>query len=114
FLFRGDELLVRDADHALPDDAACAELGLSDAPWQRLWPAGRPEQRTLQLGRGEPVPELAGYRFRKLRSCFATHDERFMALASRAFQIAEWARTHRYCGACGQPNERVPHEHCMR
>ncbi|MEI2417004.1 NAD(+) diphosphatase [Orrella sp. JC864] len=115
FIFRGDELLLREADLALPDTAACQALQSAPAAWQALWAANaHPEQRVLQLGRGADPAMPQGYAFRKLRSCFGTHDERFMGLASRAFQVAEWARTHRYCGACGTPTERLAHELCMR
>ena len=43
-----------------------------------------------------------GYAFRKLRGLFGVLDDHGMAQAGRAYQIAEWARTHRYCGACGR------------
>jgi NAD+ diphosphatase len=41
-------------------------------------------------------------------------DEQVLAVAGRALQIAEWARTHRYCGACGAPMAAVPGERCFR
>jgi len=37
-----------------------------------------------------------------------------MALGSVVFQIAEWARTHRYCGVCATPMVPLSHELCMR
>ncbi|NDP41769.1 MAG: NAD(+) diphosphatase, partial [Aromatoleum sp.] len=45
----------------------------------------------------------AGLRFAGLRSLFFTLPEPLLALAARAFQVAEWDRTHRYCGRCGTP-----------
>ena len=33
-----------------------------------------------------------------------------MALASRAAQVLEWDRAHRFCGVCGASTERVNHE----
>lgn len=36
------------------------------------------------------------------------------AVAGRAVQIVEWARTHRFCGRCGAANESQPHERSMR
>ena len=114
FIFRGDELLLREHDLALPDEAACVALALNETAWQALQVGGEAGPRALQLGRGAEAPELAGYGFRKLRSCFGSLDDALMAVAGRAFQVAEWARTHRYCGACGTPTQRVAHEHCMR
>lgn len=43
----------------------------------------------------------------------ALGDERFL-LAGRAAQIVEWATTHRFCGRCGTPTERMPTERAMR
>ncbi|SOE51846.1 NADH pyrophosphatase [plant metagenome] len=113
FIFRGDELLVREADMALPDDACCEQLGIAPGQWQELWVGRAPEQRVAQLGR-DAQPDTGDYAFRKLRSFFGVLDDTRMGLASKAFQIGEWARTHRYCGACATPTERVAHEHCMR
>jgi NAD+ diphosphatase len=35
-------------------------------------------------------------------------------VAGRAVQLVEWARTHRFCGRCATPTERVDHERAMR
>ena len=34
--------------------------------------------------------------------------------AARAWQLIEWDRTHRFCGVCGTPTERVAHERGRR
>ena len=36
------------------------------------------------------------------------------AIAGRAVQIAEWARTHRFCGRCATPNEASTTDRSMR
>ncbi|HYD82060.1 MAG TPA: NAD(+) diphosphatase [Paucimonas sp.] len=112
FIFRGDELLVHATHFLLPDAAACSLLGVTgDAThavglWQERY------CRTAWVGRdAEAAP---GYEFRKLRSLFGTLDDAMMAIAGRAYQIAEWARTHRYCGACAAPMEVSANEHCMQ
>jgi NAD+ diphosphatase len=38
-----------------------------------------------------------------LRSFFPSLPETPLALAARAFQVADFARSHRYCGRCGTP-----------
>lgn len=38
-----------------------------------------------------------------LRQLVLDSDELTSGIAGRAFQILEWERTHRYCGACGEP-----------
>ena len=55
-----------------------------------------------------------GLVFRKLRSLFGTMDEALLSVAGRAFQISNWARTHRFCGACGTPTVHVAVERCVR
>ena len=42
-----------------------------------------------------------------LRALILEGNETAAALAGQAFQILEWARTHRYCGSCGTPT--TPH-----
>jgi NAD+ diphosphatase len=43
--------------------------------------------------------------FTDLFSLFGSLNETEWFLAGRAVQIAEWARTHRFCGRCGTPTE---------
>ena len=45
---------------------------------------------------------------------FGQLDESLLAVAGRAFQIADWARNHRFCGACGKPMTPVAGERAMR
>ena len=37
-----------------------------------------------------------------------------LAVAGRAFQVAHWARTHRFCGVCGAPMTRAAGERAMK
>jgi NAD+ diphosphatase len=45
----------------------------------------------------------AGFRFSGLRPLFFRLPEPLLAIAARASQVAEWDRTHRFCGRCGTP-----------
>jgi NAD+ diphosphatase len=49
-----------------------------------------------------------------LMSLYGRTSERRWAVAGRAVQLVEWARTHRYCGRCGTPTETVPGERARR
>jgi NAD+ diphosphatase len=49
-----------------------------------------------------------------LREGFALLGEAGFLAAGAATQVLEWATTHRYCGRCATPTERVPGERCMR
>ena len=55
-----------------------------------------------------------GTRFVPLRELRAEMDEARWALAGRAVQLVEWARTSRYCGRCGTPTISSPGERGMR
>ena len=112
FLFRADALLVREADLAPPDQTDLAHL--LPSTWQYL-PVGLLAERYCQTTWLEPdSPPAPGFVFRKLRSLFGVIDDNLLAVAGRAFQIAEWARTHRFCGACGAATVQVQGERCMR
>jgi NAD+ diphosphatase len=112
FLFHGNQVLVRDEDLSLPDAAAVAELELGP---HQLLPVGLLGERYVQAGwvERDAVPN-GGYGWRGLRSLFGELDDDILGLAGRAFQLAEWARTHRFCGACGNPMELAPGERCFK
>ena len=109
FIFRRDELLVRLDAGGFPDEEVCARLEVSLEP---VWLEQGSPYRTAHVPPQLEAPD--GYVFRKLRSLFGEFDDQRIALAGRAYQIAEWARTHRYCGACGAPMQRAAAEFCMR
>jgi NAD+ diphosphatase len=113
FVFRGGALLVREADLALPDEAACLALGVPLAASRAVGMLGQHYCRAAWVDAGAAEP-ADGFVFRPLRSLFGALDGHLLAVAARAFQIAEWARTHRFCGACGSPTEALPGERCMR
>ncbi|KQQ88665.1 NADH pyrophosphatase [Massilia sp. Leaf139] len=112
FLFHGGRVLVREHDFALPDAATLS--GLDIAP-SHLQPVGLLGERYCQAGWLDSEETPAGYAWRGLRTLlFSEADEAIVGVAGRAAQIAEWARTHRFCGACGQPMARVAHERSFK
>jgi len=102
FLFHAGRLLVREHDLALPDAAVLDSLGVERA---RLQPLGLLGERYCETGWFDSEPVLPpGYVLLGLRAVlFSALDESLRSLAARAAQVAEWARTHRFCGACGGP-----------
>jgi len=112
FVFRGFEVLVREGDAALPDDTAFAALGLDAA---NVLPVGLWRERYCRTAwvRKESVAP-AGYEFKSLRALWTRMDDAHLAIAGRACQICEWARTHRFCGSCGKPMAFVPGERAMK
>jgi len=66
---------------------------LGEMDGQGVWAVDLPE------GVEPPIP---------LAPLIMTHGQLgdlWWAVAGRAVQISQWWRTHRYCGACGKPNE---------
>ncbi|HET7730231.1 MAG TPA: NADH pyrophosphatase zinc ribbon domain-containing protein, partial [Usitatibacter sp.] len=112
FAFRGTDLLVRESDHAVPEAAEVEPL-VEDP--SRLIPVGAHGgiyyQSTWLAGDAAPP---GGFKFTGLRRLFGHADDTTLALGGRAFQLADWARSHRFCGACGSPAARVPGERAMR
>ena len=57
------------------------------------------------------LPEApAGWAPVALRAAMLRFDAPLAGLASRAAQVLEWDRSHRYCGVCGTPTELLPGE----
>ncbi len=112
FVFCGDELLVREDDLALPHPMAVLMMGVAKSQFQ---PIGLLDGRYCQAAsvpRG--TPPVDGHRYAKLRTLFGVMDEQTLSVAGRAYQIAEWARTHKFCGACATATTHVPGERCVK
>ena len=108
-VFSGDALLVQESDLELPHPAFIGDVA---GPFLPVGTLEGHYYRCSWVGPDyQPFPGLV---FRKLRSLFGTVDDALVAVAGRGYQIAEWARTHRFCGACGTATEHVTGERCMR
>ena len=111
-VFHRDRLLLRDAD--LTPAPADVTAALALAP-ERLHAIGLWDQRYYQAAWvDDDTPPAAGFSYHGLRSLFGQLDDQLLGLAGRACQIVEWARSHRYCGACGTPTQIVEGERCAR
>jgi NAD+ diphosphatase len=112
FAFRGNEVLVRESDIALPDAAVVKSLAI--AP-ENIFPVGIFEKEYCAAAWvPKEMQAPSGFAFKGLRSTFGKWDEPLIAVAGRAFQIVDWARNHRFCGACGRPMKPVAGERAMR
>lgn len=110
FLFHQGKVLLREADLAVPDQVV---LDGMDVDPSRLQPVGLLEGRYIQtawLDSGEAPPD---YEWQTLRSALWTLETSLAGVAGRAAQIAEWARTHRFCGACGNATSQAKGERCF-
>ncbi len=61
------------------------------------------------------LPEAPpGWRAVGLRAAMLQFPAALMGVASRAAQVLEWDRTHRFCGVCGTATEPVAHERARK
>lgn len=63
------------------------------------------------LKQGELIPE--GFKFVPIRQLIAQWSATQFEQASRAMQLLEWRRNHRFCSHCGEKTEIHPTEYCM-
>ncbi|MFZ6849822.1 NAD(+) diphosphatase [Undibacterium sp. RuRC25W] len=98
FIFQRDHLLLRESDLSLPDASLLEILKIQP---HRLHPVGLWEQNYYQTTWVEHNVEApTGYVFRNMRALFGVMGDDFLGVASRACQLAEWSRTHQFCGVC--------------
>ncbi len=112
FVFCGDELLLQETEVALPHPMALRLTGLKDSQFHPIGLLDGRYCRAAWLPRDTPVPPA--HRLSKLRPLFGVMDEHLLAVAGRAWQVAEWARTHVFCGVCATPTVHVPGERCVK
>jgi NAD+ diphosphatase len=62
----------------------------------------------------EDFEPAAGMAFSGLRGLHGRVGEELFWLGGRAVQIADWDRTHQFCGRCGSRNENHPRERSKR
>jgi NAD+ diphosphatase len=106
------QLLLRESDLSFP---ALDVVDAMDIAPSHTHPVGILDGRYCRstwVERDTPAPD--GFVWRSLRSLLFVMDEAMLSVAGRAAQIAEWARTHRFCGACGNAMQLVPKERCYR
>lgn len=113
FLVADAGLVVRNdrTGAALPGSSDLAALGLD--PGQALYVGSLNGEDCFALG-VDPPPSLEPYAVQNLRSLFATLGDELFVAAGRGAQLVAFERTHRYCGRCGRPTERLPSEHSVR
>jgi len=111
-VFRRYDLLLRDDALALPEEDTVASLGLDPRDFHPVGLWNDTYYRTTWMPPDRDVPP--GHVVKGMRALFGLHDEEELAIAGRAFQIAEWARTHRFCGQCGGAMAVQPGERAMR
>lgn len=101
FVWREDKILTRASEPpTLPVMADVIGLGLGGT---RHYLGRFQDADCIAISVAADTPEPAGWQWRGLRTLFLQLADPLLALAGRAFQIAEWERSHRFCGRCGTP-----------
>jgi NAD+ diphosphatase len=114
FVFRGDQLLIRAEDLALPENERHLHAALG-VPIEETWAIGLHGEYYCAVATVDrSVQPAEGYTFSGLRPLFGALDEEVLSIAGRAYQISEFVRTHRFCGVCATPMQAVTGERAMR
>ena len=113
FAYAGSNILTTGAENApaIPLWRDLREAGVSGVP-HFLGMLGALPCVALTLDPGAVAPP--GMRLGGLRGLFFRIPDEQLAIAGRAFQVAEWDRSHRYCGRCGTPTLDKPDERAKR
>ncbi len=107
FVFRAAEVLVRE-DGVMADFAAINALTHLLSERFLVGELNGVAYAVQHVPKETDAP--VGYVFKSLRALWGTWDDALVAVGGRAFQIQDWARTHRYCGVCATPTERIAGE----
>jgi NAD+ diphosphatase len=111
FVARGLDLLVARA----VDQVRIPTLEEGEAYAEALHFLGTLDQVpcvAASLREGVSLPD--GFELTAARGLFGRIDEALFGVAGRALAVAEWDRTHRFCGRCGAPTEQVSAERARR
>ncbi|MDT9000320.1 NAD(+) diphosphatase [Paucibacter sp. APW11] len=120
FAFLDGQLLLV-AEASADDAEAAPAFGLPPLP--QPWPEarerhylGRLDERDCWALELAARPEQADAQWQgvALRPAMMQLPEPLMLLAGRAAQVLDWDRTHRFCGVCGTPTERLERERARR
>jgi NAD+ diphosphatase len=101
--FVESRLLIAGDAKALPRIPTLAELDSAGASGARHYLGELAGVPCVALVLADGAAPPAGFDAVSLRAVFMTLPEPMLALAGRALQVAEWERTHRYCGRCATP-----------
>lgn len=111
-LFIGNRLLMTANAPAMQSLGQYRALGFQPT---RPLVLGRHQGRLhIAVGLPDDTPPPEGWEARNLRGWFGALDDAHLAIAMRGVQLVDWARTNRFCGACGHATEQQPNERGMR
>jgi NAD+ diphosphatase len=106
-IFRGSDVLTHESG-AIP----AAQIGsfFDNFSSEIEWVGKLEETHYAVRFVDKEIEAPAGHTFRGMRTLWGVWRDEEVAVAGRAFQLQNWARTHRYCGVCGTATERIAGE----
>jgi NAD+ diphosphatase len=100
FAFAGGKLVVRGGVDA-PTIVTLGDLDAAGLAGDRHYLGALDGVPCLAIALDDAAPLPEGYACAGLRSYFPSLSDTLLALAARAFQVADFDRSHRFCGRCG-------------
>ncbi|WP_263145722.1 NAD(+) diphosphatase [Pseudomonas sp. RIT-PI-AD] len=88
-------------------------LKRQELPWIAEHGIGHFEGEPVFLLEAEAGAELPGCAWQGLRQLMMQSDAETFRMLGYASQIGTWAQQNRFCGSCGAPMKRLPHERAM-
>lgn len=110
FAFAGERLVIREG-HQLPAHGELAAMGAAADP---IYIGRLDGVACFSLPLDSGLEPAGGLSAAGLRDLFGRLDGDLHAVAGRAFMVAEWFRTHAFCGRCGSPTEPLEEERARR
>lgn len=112
FAVRGRELVIVEEGGGVGIPRLGAVRELAAEAIHHLGSLGGRHCYAAALGDEADLPQGTG--LMALRPLMLGLDEELAGVAGLAFQIVDWERTHRFCGACATPTELVAGERAKR
>lgn len=114
FIFSAEKLLVpHEAQGPLIE--SWNNLGFAHAYKEQIVQVGEHnEQMCYLIDMGNEVIEHSGAQLAHLRSLLLHDDLELFSVAARAWQVALFLRTHRFCGQCGSTMQKIDWEMAMQ
>lgn len=115
FIFKNNELLVikkvKSEELEIPSVTNPNELGIKTGTQQFIGHYN--EQACYTAVATEIMTERDSFIWSGLRSLFGKLNDELFSVSGRAYQIADWHRSHQYCGRCGTQNTLQEGERCL-
>jgi NAD+ diphosphatase len=110
FVFRGHDLLVENTLAGVVIPKAQDISGLREDITCSHYIGALDGTACYVAELNEKAEEREGMFFTEMRPLLGRLDDELAGVASRAFQVIHWERTHQFCGRCGGRTESKPDE----